>query len=297
MWPDLFRIPVIGIPIHTYGVMIVIGFLAAVFVITRLFRRLGHYENDFMDFAFWALVGGITGARIVFVLVEWKQYFIEQPFTEIGSTGIKIPSIFALWQGGLVFWGSFLGGFVAFLIFAHKRKIPLLPFADYVIVGLPLAQMFGRLGCIGAGCCWGRSEYHWDAAGKLIQDVPFALQFPPNSSAYSSLIQSSSQQVREWMMHTGHTVPLFPSQLFESFGAIIIFFILLWMVPRKWFHGQLLLSYVMLYSIMRSILEFFRGDVERGYVIDGVLSTSQFISIIAVIVTLITFVVLRAKKR
>jgi len=295
--PELFKIPVLNLPIHTYGVMIVIGFLLAVYIGHRRFLRYGQYANDFMDYAFWALIGGILGARTVYILVEWKEYFIDRPWTEINALGIKIPSVLALWQGGLVYWGSFLGGFIAFLIFAHKRKINVLVFADLAVVGLPLAQMFGRLGCVAAGCCWGKAYYHLDEAGKVISDLPIAMRFPPGSSAYNSLLHSGSEHVREHMFTSGMTLPLFPSQLAEAFGTLCIFFILLWFSPRKWFHGQLLLAYVVLYSVMRSILELFRGDVDRGYVIQGVLSTSQFISIVIVTVAVVSMVYIKIKQQ
>ncbi len=296
MLPELFRLPLVNLPIHTYGVMIVIGFLCATYIGYRRCLRYGKYENDMLDFAFWALIGGIIGARIVFIAVEWKSYFIERPWTEIAALGIKIPSVFALWQGGIVYWGSFLGGFIAFLIFARKRKIDMLVFCDLVIVGVPFAQMFGRLGCVAAGCCWGQGAYHIDTVGKVIADLPVSMRFPPGSSAYGSLFQSGSEQVREFMLLNGTTVPLFPSQLAEAFGALCIFFILLWMSPRKWFHGQLLLAYVALYSVMRFILELYRGDIERGYVIDGILSTSQFISLLVIGVTVVVFFVLRKNR-
>lgn len=296
MLPELFRLPFVNLPIHSYGVMIVIGFLAGTYIGYRRCLRYGKYENDMLDFAFWALIGGIIGARIVFIAVEWRSYFIERPWTEISALGIKIPSVFALWQGGIVYWGAFLGGFVAFLLFAHKRKIDMLVFCDLVVVGLPMAQMFGRLGCIAAGCCWGHGVYHFDNVGKIVADLPIAMRFPPGSSVYGSLFQAGTEQVREFMMLNGTTVPLFPSQLAEAFGALCIFFILLWMSSRKWFHGQLLLAYVALYSVMRFILELYRGDVERGYVIDGLLSTSQFISLCVILVTGVVFFVLRFRR-
>ena len=155
MLPELFRVPGLGLPVHTYGVLIVIGFLSALFVGARQARRYGKYEEDFLDFAFWALLGGVLGARILFILVEWEDYFVKHPWTEIKQLGISIPSVFALWQGGLVFWGAIIGGFVSLALFVYKRNIPLLIFADFAFLGVPLAQVFGRFGCVAAGCCWG----------------------------------------------------------------------------------------------------------------------------------------------
>ena len=80
-------------------------------------------------------------------------------------------------------------------------------------------------------------------------------------------------------------------------GVLAIFFLLNWVLSRKWFHGQVLLTYAIVYPILRSILELFRGDAGRGYVIDGVLSTSQFISILVAGASLITMFVLRQKQK
>ncbi len=294
MHPILFRIPFLGWPIHLYGVMIVTGFMLALYVVFRQAKRIGKYEEDILDFGFWALLGGILGARILFIIVEWRQYFIDDPWVSIGS--IKIPRVLALWQGGLVFWGAALGGFIAFLIFAQKRSLPKLLLADMLVLGLPLAQMFGRLGCLSAGCCFGKPFYHLGSDGSVIANLPLVMKFPLGSIAYYDIIQSADTQTAGLMYKMGTTLPLFPSQLAESFGAGIIFFILLLMIPRKWFHGQILICYGILYSIMRSFLEVFRGDIERGFIFDDLLSTSQFVSILVVVASLIAVVVLKKRK-
>lgn len=294
MHPVLFRIPGLDVPLHTYGVMIVTGFLAAMYVSWRDARRQGALFEEVLDFAFWALVGGMVGARVVFIIVNWRQYFIEQPF----DPEWKIPSVFVVWKGGLVFYGAALGGLLAFVLFCRKRKMSLvtsLRFADIGVLGVPLAHVFGRFGCIAAGCCWGDPMYHISEAGQIVADIPFAARFPEGALAYSSLLQSSSAEVAAYMREVGHTVPLFPSQLAEAAGEALIFLALLFFRQRKHFHGQVVLTYFLLYPILRSILELFRGDAERGYVIKGVLSTSQFISLLVAAGALVTILVLRRR--
>ncbi|MEI6790578.1 MAG: prolipoprotein diacylglyceryl transferase [Myxococcaceae bacterium] len=286
MHPILLNIPFVNQPIHTYGALIVIGFLLALQVSKWQAKKLGLYETDALDFGFWALTGGLIGARVVFIAVDWQDYFIKQPFVEIPSLGISIPRVLALWQGGLVFWGGFLGGFVACVLFTRARKLPKMLFFDIMVLGLPLAQAFGRLGCVSAGCCYG---------GALSSENSVGLRFPPGSAAFDTLINTSSTEVKTYMVEHAHTWPLFPSQLAEALGALVIFGILVWMSSRKRFHGQLILTYAVLYSVMRSCLELFRGDAERGYVINGILSTSQFISLCVVIIALIIFAVMRPK--
>src|SRR5687767_6695422 len=92
--PVLFRLPVVDWPLHTYGVLIVLGFLTALFVAWREAMRQGAYADDVLDFAFWALVGGMVGARILFIITTWEQY-ARNPL-----------KVFKVWEGGLVFYGA-----------------------------------------------------------------------------------------------------------------------------------------------------------------------------------------------
>ena len=296
MHPILFRIPIVDWPLHTYGVLIVIGFLAAMYVAHREAKRQGRYADEVLDFAFWALLGGMIGARVVFIIVGWREYFIDHPIDHVA--GIPIPAVLVIWKGGLVFYGAALGGLLAFLWYTKKHGIvgvDRLFLADVLVVGLPLAHVFGRLGCISAGCCWGDAAAHLDAAGHVAQTFPIGLSFPDEALAYSSLIGTVDPEVAAWMREHHQTLPLIPIQLMESFGEGIIFLVLLFVRSRKWFHGQVLLTYGILYPILRSINETMRGDAERGYVIPNVLSTSQFISLLVAAASLIMIVVLRRR--
>jgi phosphatidylglycerol:prolipoprotein diacylglycerol transferase len=295
--PVLFKLPFIDWPLHTYGVLIVTGFLAAMFVAWREAIRQGEYADDVLDFAFWALLGGMIGARIVFIIVNWRQYFIDQPWDTVA--GISIPAVLVVWKGGLVFYGAALGGFIAYLLFARKRGINgsnMLKVADMMIVGLPLAAAFGRLGCIAAGCCWGDSAYTLDADGHFHSTIPLAIQFPKGALAYQSLITTEGAEVVRAMKAVGATAPLIPIQLIDAFGEVGLFIALLFVRSRKWFHGQVLLSYGILYPLWRTTLEMFRGDGERGYLIPGLLSTSQFISLCLAVTSLIAIVVIRKRS-
>jgi phosphatidylglycerol:prolipoprotein diacylglycerol transferase len=251
-------------------VLIVTGFLLAMFVAKREAERQGKYVDEVMDFAFYALLGGMIGARIVFIIVNWRDY-LEHPL-----------KVFKIWEGGLVVYGALLGGLAAYLWYTNKhniRGIEKLRLADIMIVGVPLAQAFGRLGCVAAGCCWGAEAYHIDAAGQVVADIPLAAYFPEGSLAYGSLINSESSEVVQRMREMHTTMPLIPVQLMESISVAFCFLILLFVRSRKWFHGQVLLTYGILYPIVRSSVELLRGDTERGWVIPGYLSTSQFISL------------------
>jgi phosphatidylglycerol:prolipoprotein diacylglycerol transferase len=295
--PELFRIPFLNLPVHTYGALYVTGLLVGMFVVFRQAKRDGKYHNEVLDFGFWALLGSLIGARILFIIVEAHYYFVENPFTEIPRLGFSIPTFLALWKGGFVFWGGAVGGMIALIFFCKKRKIPLAQFADYCAPGLALGHAVGRIGCVAGGCCYGYATFHIDQAGKVVADSPFALAFPPGSIAYGSLFTEAKGHMLEIMQRLGTTVPLFPVQILESLGNITIFFILMWAIPIKRAHGQIALMYLILYSIMRSIAEIFRGDTARGFVIENVLSTSQFISLIVAALAFVMMVILSRRAR
>ncbi|HEY4223155.1 MAG TPA: prolipoprotein diacylglyceryl transferase [Myxococcota bacterium] len=295
MYPVLFRIPGVDWPLHSYGVLIVLGFLAAMFVAHREAKRQGKYAEEVLDFAFWALLGGMIGARVVFIIVNWREYFIDHPIDHVGS--IPIPAVLVVWKGGLVFYGAALGGLLAFLWYTQKhniRGVDKLLLADILVVGVPLAHAFGRLGCVAAGCCWGDAAGHL-MDGSVVQSFPLGISFPDGALAYQSLMTTVDPDAAAWMREHHQTLPLIPVQLMESFGEACVFMILMVVRSRKWFHGQVLLTYGILYPILRSTMETMRGDAERGYVIPGILSTSQFISLCVAIASLVMIFILRRR--
>lgn len=297
MLPELFRIPFINLPIHTYGAMYVAGLMIGIWVAQRQAIKQKQYANDVMDFGFWVLLGSLIGSRILFIMVESRYYFVEEPWTKLPLINIHIPTVLAIWNGGFVFWGGAIGGTIALIIFCLHRKIPVATFADIVIVGLPIGHAFGRLGCIAGGCCYGRAAYHLDHQGHIIADTPFALSFPEGSIAYGSLYNQASGETLRLMEQLHGTVPLFPVQLAESLGNLAIFFILLFFAPIKRAHGQVALVYLILYSLMRSLTETMRGDTARGFLLGGLLSTSQFISLIMSTLALLCMLYLWHKNR
>lgn len=297
MLPELFRIPFLNLPVHTYGALYVAGLMVGMFVAFRQAKLGKLYHNDILDFGFWALIGALLGARILFIVVESHYYFVENPFTKIPGTDISIPTIFALWKGGFVFWGGAVGGVIALFVFCKKRKIPIAQFADYCAPGLAIGHAIGRIGCVAGGCCYGYATYHIDQAGKVVADTPFAIAFPEGSIAYGALLEQAKGQTLALMERLGTTLPLFPVQIVESIGNVLIFFILMFLTPMKRAHGQLALLYFILYSIMRSITETFRGDSARGFVIENLLSTSQFISLVMSLLAVVVMVILSKRNR
>jgi phosphatidylglycerol:prolipoprotein diacylglycerol transferase len=232
------------IPIHTYGFLIAIGFLVAIFVLKRLAYRAKLDVERILDLAFWCLLIGFMGARALFVITR-LSYFVSNPI-----------EIFKVWEGGLVFFGGPIAVVPFVIWYLRKHKLPLWKTMDVLAPPLVIAHAFGRLGCLAAGCCYGK---------------PTGTSF--GVKLYSDLVDRQFQGI-----------PLHPTQLYESAALFVLFLGLLYVSKKKVFDGQVALTYSLIYPIIRSIIEIFRGDIVRGFIIEDVLSTSQFISILVLLI-------------
>lgn len=222
--------------LFTYGLFVAGGFLAALWLAGREAARRGLDPRVFQDLGFVILVAALVGARLFYVLVEW-EHFAEHP-----------GQILAIWKGGLVFYGGFVGAGLAALWYIARHRLPLWPTGDVLATALPLGQALGRFGCFFAGCCFGAAC-----------DLPWAVTFTdPRGLA---------------PLH----VALHPTQLYSAAANLAVFGALyFWARPRQRFDGQLLGLYLTLYPAARFVIEFFRDD-PRGAL--GPLSTSQVLGI------------------
>ncbi|MBX2966158.1 MAG: prolipoprotein diacylglyceryl transferase [Cyclobacteriaceae bacterium] len=152
---------------------------------------------------------------------------------------------------GFVFYGSFLFAVPTMLWFFKKNKLPVYQMLDIMAIVTCLVHMFGRLGCFMAGCCYGK----------------------PTTSAFGVVFTDPACQAKPL------NTPLYPTQLMESGFIFLVMLFLLFIRQKKKFHGQLFLLYLMLYAVGRFVLEYFRGDEVRGFVVDGYVSHSQFIAL------------------
>ena len=253
MHPLLFEINLgfLKIPLHTYGFMIAIGFLVSIATIRKLSVRNGMNPDLNADLAFWLLMYGFLGARILFIITR-LDFFLQNP-----GDMIKV------WEGGLVFFGGLISSCIYAFFYLRKHKLSIWKTIDIFTPALTIAHAFGRIGCLSAGCCYGRPT-----------DVPWAIKL--NSDLVDETLRG---------------VPLHPTQLYESSALLILFLGLLYIFKHRKFDGQVGLTYFMLYPIIRSVIEIYRGDSIRGFVIEGILSTSQFISILVFAAAFIMLVI------
>jgi phosphatidylglycerol:prolipoprotein diacylglycerol transferase len=243
----------IRLPLHTYGLLIASAFLVGIWLAQREARRRGQDAERLADLAFWILVAALVGSRVYFILVNWGDYFgaralVTTPFG-------RIPRLLAFWEGGFVFYGGFIGAAVTAWWYMRRNGMAFLPHADTLIPSLAFGHFLGRLGCFAAGCCWGDVAH-----GHL----PWGASFPPASLAYQTF--ANREHPAAFLAPDRlTTLPLHPVQLYESFGELAIFLLLvLYVRPRKSFHGQVLATWLLAYAVLRTVVELFRGDIERG---------------------------------
>ncbi len=208
--------------IRWYGFMIAIACLVGVWLAGKEAERKGIAGQKIQDILLYAIIGGVIGARIYYVVFADWTGFLNNPL-----------SVFAVWQGGLAIHGGILGGLLVCLFFTRRQKISFWKFVDIAAPSLILGQAIGRIGCFLNG----------DAHGYPT-DMPWGLVYSPESPA--------------GQMFPGQ--PLHPTQLYEMAFNFIIFGIL-WVTRKKLkVDGHLFFLYVILYSTTRIFVEYFRAD-------------------------------------
>ncbi|HET6973610.1 MAG TPA: prolipoprotein diacylglyceryl transferase [Pyrinomonadaceae bacterium] len=259
MYPELFRIG--NFPINTYGVFLALAFLCAILIAVRLARRDGLPAEKIYDLRLWMLLAGLVGSKVLMLFTE----------PDYRDNPALLLSLDFLRSGG-VFYGGLLGAVLAGYFLMKRYKLPWWKTADACAPGIAVANFFGRQGCFAAGCCWGKPT-----------GLPWGVKFT---------------ELGHQITGVPTDVHLHPTQLYESFAMLLVFFFLLWLHKRKRFDGQVILAYALLYSAIRFAIEFVRDD-PRGDVfgltsLTG-LSTSQLISLVIGIWALILLI--RRRRR
>lgn len=223
-----------GLTVHGYGLMIGIGFIAA-YLMTEFRARKYRMNTDIVFTLFISsVVFGLLGAKVLYYLTILDRF-------------IKDPGVILDEMEGFVVYGGIIGGVLAGYVVCRIKKEKFWQYFDLIAPAIALAQGFGRIGCLLAGCCYGKET-----------DSPLSITFHTSDFAPND-------------------VALIPTQIYSSIldflNCIVLCLIARYAKKERTVSG----CYLIFYSTGRFILEFFRGDLERGSV--GVLSTSQFISI------------------
>lgn len=154
-------------PIYWYGILVAVGFILGIWTASRRATTLGESADTVMDLSVWLLVGGVIGARTLYVISYWDQSFAGEPWTEI----------FQIRNGGMVFYGGLIGGVAGLSLFCWLKKKSPLELADVLAPSLPLGHAFGRVGCLMTGCCYGKEC-----------SLPWGIQFPEDHSTHGMTV-------------------------------------------------------------------------------------------------------------
>ena len=237
--------------------MIALAFLAGLWTATRRARRENISSERIGDVVLWLMVGAILGARVVYVTTYWKDEFAGQPLSEI----------FMIQHGGLVYYGGLVGATIAGIIYIRWKKLPLWKTADVLAPSIALGNVFGRIGCLLNGCCYGRAC-----------NLPWAISFPADNPLHPP------------------TTPVHPTEIYDALDNFILYLLLAWLFRSKKFDGEVFVTYLVGYAITRTIMEYFRGDYPPDQVHFG-LTPGELISIPIFITGLVLGIILSNRAR
>ncbi len=199
--------------------MVALAFGVGIYLTTYFAKKEGIQPDLIFDAAIYVILFGIVGARLFYVIGQWGQY------------QNNLLDIVMIQKGGLVFLGGFLFSFLAVIVFAWAKKIPLLKFLDCIAPGAALGYAIGRIGCLLNGCCFGSPC-----------SLPWAIKFPDGSLAYSYY----------------PNIALHPTQLYSILAMLLVFLIVVFVYRQKRYDGQIFYSWFVLYGLYRLGVEFFR---------------------------------------
>jgi phosphatidylglycerol:prolipoprotein diacylglycerol transferase len=237
--------------IYWYGVLVATGFLAGLWTASRRGLRDGISAEKIVELGPWLLIGAILGARFLYVISHWRQDF----------AGHSLWQIFNL-RSGLVYYGGLVGASLAVILKARLSHLPLWKLADVLAPSIALGHVFGRVGCLMTGCCYGRAC-----------DLPWAIQYPAGHETHPV---------------GGLATPVHPTQIYESLLNLALYLTLAWLYRRKKFPGQVFATYLVGYAVLRAFVELFRGDYPVRY-LGGHLTPGQLVSVGILLAGLVLF--------
>ncbi len=248
MHPILFSLG--SFKITVYGFMTAVAFLTGIYLSSMAAKKKGIDPDTILDLGLVIIISAVIGARLLYVMVWWNYY--SKNFVDI----------FKVWEGGLVFYGGFIGALGGSIWWILKKKLPFLKLGDIFMPFLALSHAIGRIGCYYNACCYGAVN---DKCGVIFPALNDNLRHLP-TQLYESVLN------------------------FLNFVVLIMFF-----SNKKRKEGDVFFLYFLNYGIIRFVIELFRGDPERGAILG--MSTSSFISLFLIVTGVVGIVYLRVKNK
>lgn len=228
------------VTIYSYGVLLAAAYLMGLWLGVRRATRAGLDGNKVLDLGIWVIIAALIGAKGLLFILDFEHFTSSR------------EEFFSLLRSGGVFYGGLIAASLTCIYQLRKHKLPLWQAGDLFAPGIALGYMVGRLGCLMAGCCYGKPT-----------QVAWAVTFTDPAAALN--------------VGTPLGVPLHPTQLYESVAGLVILLVLLYAERRgRPYPGRTFWQFVFMYAVSRFVIEFFRGD-DRGMA--GMFSTSQVISL------------------
>ncbi|MGE5191734.1 MAG: prolipoprotein diacylglyceryl transferase, partial [Deltaproteobacteria bacterium] len=232
------------IPIYGYGTMLFIGFLASASLSARRLRQEGADGEIAWDAALWIFLAGLLGGRTFYVIQYHDKFFGPDANGKARTIWQTVVGLVNLPDGGLVLYGGLIFAPLAFFLFCRRRRIRPLALADIAITSVFVGIMFGRLGCMLHGCCYGD-----------VCTLPWAVTFPAHSVPFEALVARGLLDE-----NARHSLPLHPSQLYDSFSAFLLALLTWAYYPYRRRMGDVLALGWIAYPINRFMIEFLRSD-------------------------------------
>lgn len=300
MQPLLFEIPILGLPVHGFGFMMVVGFLLGLYLARRRALDAGVDPDVVSTLSILCLVGGIVGCRLFYVVHNWQQFadtFAGQGFWAGVFRLVDIRS------GGLEFFGGLVLTTVGMVAYIVWWRLPLGTVLDILAPSLAIGHGLGKVGCFLNGCCYGVAcppDFPTAARFPKFERVEAVAPGPPaealpagvgagplgTGTGEGVLRPVASEPVldhlrRGWLRHEPHvpqrSLPVHPTQVYEAFGELLLAGLLTVYFPLRRRAGQVAALYFLLYMPTRFVLEFTRSEPKELF--GGTLSVHQGISL------------------
>jgi len=219
--------------VYSYGVCVAAAFLVSLATAAWRLKRYGWRPEVAYDIGIYALLAAIAGARLLYI-IEDPGEFLASPW-----------EAFMVWKGGLSYHGGLIAAALAGIVYLRSHRLRVAEGFDLLIPSVALGHAVGRIGCFLNGCCFG-----------AVTRLPWGVVFPEGSTAHSFQLCEAGLLTPG----TAWSLPVHPTQLYESLAELGIFVALVLYLPRKKFQGEIFWLYIFLYGTARFLLEYVRAD-------------------------------------